>query len=177
MARVLLRAAAKHTVGTSDTRRTSNFNADQQRESSFTTAVLLEQTARMIKYGIGATITGVIEALGILQALLSTMSNYADSRLLQLMEAIASSARSILQPMVESDDEVRWIWEISDLTLATMVGIVRFGLLTDPRGFDAINDFESREWLRVNGASEKFAELGNGQRPLRPRIWLPSRRH
>ena len=154
MARVLLRAAAKHTVGTSDTRRTSNFDADRQRESSFTTAVLLEQTARMIKYGIGATITGVIEALGILQALLSTMSNYADSRLLQLMEAIASSARSILQPMVESDDEVRWIWEISDLTLATMVGIVRFGLLTDPRGFDAINEFESREWLRVNGASE-----------------------
>ena len=35
-----------------------------------------------------------------------------------------------------------------------MVGIVRFGLLTDPRGFDAINEFESQEWLRINGASE-----------------------
>jgi uncharacterized protein with NAD-binding domain and iron-sulfur cluster len=154
MARVLLNAAEKRTAGTRDSFRSSEFNSDLQRQTSLTSDVLLEQIARMIKYGIGATLTGVIEALGILQALLSSISSYADGPILQFMEAIASSTRNLLQPMVESDDEVRWIWEITDLTLATMVGIVRFGLLTDPRGFDAINEFESREWLRINGASE-----------------------
>ena len=153
MARVLLNAAEKQFVGTPNLRR-GQFNADPQRQTSFTSDVLLEQIARMIKYGIGGTLTGVIEALGLLQALLSTISSYADGAILRFMEAIASSTRNILQPMVESDDEVRWIWEITDLTLSTMVGIVRFGLLTDPRGFDAINEFESSEWLRVNGASE-----------------------
>src|SRR5262249_7948442 len=34
-------------------------------------------------------------------------------------------------------------------------GVVRFGVLTDPRGFDAINDYEMRDWLRLNGASER----------------------
>ena len=34
-----------------------------------------------------------------------------------------------------------------------MRGIVRFGLLTDARGFDAIDDYDCREWLLLNGAS------------------------
>ena len=42
-----------------------------------------------------------------------------------------------------------------DLTLAIMVGIVRFGLLTNPRGFDAIDEYECLEWLRINGASDR----------------------
>lgn len=152
MARVLLNAAQMRTANASDSFGSSGVNS--QRQSSFTPDVLWEQIARLVKYGIGATLTGVIEALGILQTLLNTISNYALGPILQFVEAIASSTRNILQPMVESDDEVRWIWEITDLMLATMVGIVRFGLLTDPRGFDAINDFESREWLRINGASD-----------------------
>ena len=41
-----------------------------------------------------------------------------------------------------------------DLTLAVMTGIVRFA--SQPtRGFDAIDDYELREWLRLNGASER----------------------
>ena len=42
-----------------------------------------------------------------------------------------------------------------DIVVATMVGVLRFGLLTHPRGLDAINDYESRDWLRMNGASER----------------------
>ncbi|MFZ0678989.1 NAD(P)-binding protein [Candidatus Binatus sp.] len=154
MARVLLNAAQMRTEEPSDLSGTSDLNERWRRHRSITPDVLMEQLARLTKYSIGATITGVIEALGILQALVAGISNYAGGPILQFIETIASSTRSILRPMVESDDEVRWIWEITDLMLATMVGIVRFGLLTDPRGFDAINDFESREWLRINGASE-----------------------
>ena len=46
-------------------------------------------------------------------------------------------------------------WEIIDLVLANLVGAVRYKLLTDPRGLDAINHLDHREWLRVNGASER----------------------
>ncbi len=42
-----------------------------------------------------------------------------------------------------------------DLTLAVIRGALRHRLLTHPRGFDAVNDYECREWLRLNGASER----------------------
>ncbi len=53
------------------------------------------------------------------------------------------------------DDHIRYQWEIVDLILANLVGAVRFKLLTDPRGLDAINHLDQREWLRLNGASER----------------------
>jgi len=36
-----------------------------------------------------------------------------------------------------------------------MTGAVRFRLMTDPRGLSAIDGYECREWLRMNGASER----------------------
>jgi uncharacterized protein with NAD-binding domain and iron-sulfur cluster len=52
------------------------------------------------------------------------------------------------------------VWHVIDLTLATLRGIVRFGLLTDPRGFDAVDDYDSREWLLLCGASESAVNSG-----------------
>ena len=39
-----------------------------------------------------------------------------------------------------------------------MRGILRFGLVSDPGGLDAINDYDFRDWLRMNGASERSLE-------------------
>ena len=50
------------------------------------------------------------------------------------------------------------LWQGIDLAMASMRGILRFGLVSDPRGFDAINDYDFREWLRINGASERSLE-------------------
>ncbi len=55
---------------------------------------------------------------------------------------------------------VRRVWQVIDLTLATLRGEVRFGLMTDPRGFDAIDDYDCREWLLLNGASESSVDSG-----------------
>lgn len=52
-----------------------------------------------------------------------------------------------------ADDPHRFLWEVADLTLATMVGLIRHRVVFDPRGLDAIDDYECREWLRMNGAS------------------------
>ena len=34
------------------------------------------------------------------------------------------------------------------------------GLAIDPRGFDAINDYDWRDWLRLHGASEQSLDSG-----------------
>jgi uncharacterized protein with NAD-binding domain and iron-sulfur cluster len=61
-------------------------------------------------------------------------------------------------------------------------GGIRFRLVFDPRGFDAIDDYDSREWLRLNGASHgsidsafiralyDLAFAYEGGNPDRPRI-------
>ena len=71
------------------------------------------------------------------------------------MEAIAAAVRKQFEQLVATDDHIRYQWEIVDLILANLVGAIRFKLLTDPRGLDAINHFDHREWLRLNGASER----------------------
>ena len=47
-----------------------------------------------------------------------------------------------------------------DLILATLRGATLTGLAVDPRGFDAINDYDWREWLRLHGASEASLDAG-----------------
>jgi uncharacterized protein with NAD-binding domain and iron-sulfur cluster len=75
--------------------------------------------------------------------------------LLPVLEAIASALRKQFEAIVASDDRTRHQWEIIDLVLANIVGAVRYKLLTDPRGLDAINHLDHREWLLENGASER----------------------
>jgi uncharacterized protein with NAD-binding domain and iron-sulfur cluster len=77
---------------------------------------------------------------------------------------------------------VRRLWEVVDLLLAVIRGGIRFRLIFDPRGFDAIDEYDSREWLRLNGASPgsidsafiralyDLAFAYEGGNPARPRI-------
>jgi uncharacterized protein with NAD-binding domain and iron-sulfur cluster len=74
--------------------------------------------------------------------------------ILGLIEAVAATVKARVEYWVAADNHVRRRWEIVDLVLAVLVGVARFGLLTDPRGLDAINHFDCRDWLRLNGASE-----------------------
>jgi uncharacterized protein with NAD-binding domain and iron-sulfur cluster len=110
---------------------------------------------RILKYGMLATMASLIEAVGILEVLFGALPQYSESVILRLLEAIGSSARRQLEDFADEDDEVRRVWEVIDVVLATLEGIVRFGLVYDPRGFDAIDDYDWREWLRLNGASER----------------------
>src|SRR3954470_21628779 len=57
--------------------------------------------------------------------------------------------------MTRTDDGLRRLWEVVELVLATIRGIIRDRLTIDPRGFDAIDQYDCREWLRMNGASER----------------------
>jgi uncharacterized protein with NAD-binding domain and iron-sulfur cluster len=128
---------------------------DEPRPRSVLTAEgLTESIGRLFKYGLLATLAGLVEAVGILEAVLGSMGDYPPGTVLRLVNAVAANTRHQLEKLAQDDDEVRRLWEVVDLSLAIMRGIVRFGLVTDPRGFDAIDEYEISEWLRLNGASQ-----------------------
>ena len=116
---------------------------------------LMEGLTRLAKYGVLSTMAGVIEGLAILEVALKSLPTYPDNLLLSFLENVASYVRDQFEEVVTDDDELRYKWEIIDLVVAILIGFVRSGLLYDPRGLDAINEYDCREWLRENGASER----------------------
>src|SRR6185369_2795337 len=78
----------------------------------------------------------------------------------RFLDAAVANARRLLESRLESDPELRRVWQVIDLALATLRGQMRFGLTTDPRGFDAIDDYDCREWLLLNGAAESSVDSG-----------------
>jgi len=97
----------------------------------------------------------LVEALAVLQAGLTTLPSPLAGPLTRLAEWIADQARRWLEKNLIAEQRFQHVWEVVDLVLAVVVGTVRFGLLTHPRGLEAIDDYECREWLRLNGASER----------------------
>ena len=143
--------------GSRPTARTAPESSRSSDETQATSSAgeVAEAVTRLIKYGLLATIAGLGEAVALLEVMLRALPQYPTSIIISLLGAVGYEARRQIEPLIENDDELRRLWEVIDLTLAVMTGIVRFGLATDPRGFDAIDDYELREWLRLNGASER----------------------
>lgn len=111
--------------------------------------------ADFMKYGGLASLSALIQALGLLDEVARSMPRIPSEVILRFHAAIAEAARGQVARMTEGNDALRRLWEIIELVLATIRGIIRFGLLTDPKGFDAIDQYDCREWLRLNGASER----------------------
>ncbi|MDJ0789012.1 MAG: NAD(P)-binding protein [Myxococcota bacterium] len=117
-----------------------------------------EQLERISRYGQLATLTTAIEAIRVAEGALLNLSAYPENAVLTLLDVIGRAASSRIEALVQSDDELRRVWEMVDLVLAVVRGSIRFGLVTDPRGFEAIDDYDCREWLLLNGASEASAD-------------------
>jgi len=124
------------------------------------TSAVLEGISRLFQYGELATLAGLVQAIGLLEIAFGSFSQYPENIILRLLDAVASSARTVLESRLEHDIGLRRVWQIIDVTLATLRGEVRFGVLTDPRGFDVIDEYDGREWLRLNGASESSLNSG-----------------
>jgi uncharacterized protein with NAD-binding domain and iron-sulfur cluster len=139
---------------TSDARR-SNQSGPTPKEAQGDQSTRL---ARLLGLGWIATTAGLIEAVELLETAFAPRSIFQVNGIAQLLEVIASSARRQLESLIENDPELSVLWQGIDLATAAMRGILRFGLVSDPRGFDAINDYDFREWLRINGASERSLE-------------------
>lgn len=100
-----------------------------------------------------ATAAALAEALGVASALLR--SGAPGETALRTIEATCAELRQWVEDRWLADSGHRFLWEIADLTLATIVGLVKHGVVVDPRGLDAIDDYECRAWLKMNGASER----------------------
>ena len=141
------------TFRTSDT---TSPNPDLERgQAANDPDAIMARVTGLLRLGALASAAVAVEALALLEAALKSLATVPQSVILKLMEAIAAAVRKQFEQLVASDDHVRYQWEIVDLILANLVGAIRFGLLADPRGLDAINHLDQREWLRLNGASER----------------------
>ncbi len=111
-----------------------------------------------MSYGGLASLSALIQALGLLDEVARLMPRFPSETILRFHAAIADAARAQIERMTGDNDGLRRLWEIIELVLATIRGIIRFGLVTDPKGFDAIDAYDCREWLRLNGASERAVD-------------------
>lgn len=125
---------------------------------------LLRLVKRALEYGaIGAAAT-LVEVLARFEVLLDSIPNGSYSPfpdVVNLARNITDAIRNALESVIRKSDETRYIWEIIDLVLAIFWGIFnpKYRELWDPaKGFDAINDYECREWLIDNGASPTAAK-------------------
>ena len=109
---------------------------------------------RFLTYGQFATIAGLMKASEALMTIIETMSPIPDQLVSPLLARIADGARHQLDRLTADSTELRRIWEIVDIVLAIMRGCVVDGVITHPRGFEVIDDYDWCDWLRRHGASE-----------------------
>lgn len=74
--------------------------------------------------------------------------------LLDLAEQTAKALRDWTQKRFLADHPDRHIWLVAELVMASLVGTVRHRLIAHPEGLDSLDDWDCRDWLRANGASE-----------------------
>ncbi len=130
------------------------------RATTSTGESLGDQISRFFEYSELATLGGLIQGVATLETMIGELAQYPDALPLRLLDALTRNARVVFETRLQRNISLRRIWQVIDLTLATLRGILRFGLLTDPRGFDAIDDYDSREWLLLCGASEAAVDSG-----------------
>jgi uncharacterized protein with NAD-binding domain and iron-sulfur cluster len=126
----------------------------------FATGDLVASATRFLGYGTLAGCAALIHGVTLVEAMLRASPAVPDTLVERVLDAITSAARAQIEARAASDPQIRRLWTIGDLTLATMRGMLRSGLLTDPRGFDAIDDYDCREWLMSNGATEASVDSG-----------------
>lgn len=114
---------------------------------------LAARLAHLAKLGRFAGAAALAEGLGLLAALARSVTAADAGGLMAASEGVLSRLRQVIEDRWIADDRNRFLWEVADLTLATVTGLLRYGVMTDPRGLDAIDDYECREWMRINGAS------------------------
>lgn len=114
----------------------------------------------MIEHGQLATLAGMVEGAHLLEMALGSLGGRSDNLLLKFIDDMAANARDVLESRLQDNWELKRVWEVIDLTLATLRGEVRFGVFTNPDGFDVIDDYDCREWLLLNGASPTSVDSG-----------------
>jgi uncharacterized protein with NAD-binding domain and iron-sulfur cluster len=121
---------------------------------------VIEHVTRLFRYGVLSTTGGLVTATSVLGAIFKSLPTYPQNVVLDLLSRVAATVRMQLERVLIENEKIVHKWEVIDLVIAIMVGIVRDGLYYHPKGFDAINHYECLDWLRMNGASERSLKSG-----------------
>ena len=117
---------------------------------------------RAIAYGRLTLSAAIAEALDIVNHIVSgggeDWRKAPQSQLSALLLSLSAIARGQIAHLTQNNTEMRRVWEIVDVVLAIVRGILRDGLLFNPAGLDAIDHMDWRDWLRKHGASEAAME-------------------
>jgi uncharacterized protein with NAD-binding domain and iron-sulfur cluster len=132
----------------------SNSSAADNCYSKAGAESILEVVSDVAKRGQLTSVIGLFEALQALEVLLEIVPRFPTAPAEQLLKLLRSYVNKAIQHQTSCDDESRRLWIMADIILACVQGAVRFDLFTDPRGFDAIDDYDWRDWLMLNGASQ-----------------------
>jgi uncharacterized protein with NAD-binding domain and iron-sulfur cluster len=119
---------------------------------------VLEGISRFLRLGQLGTFGALLEALRLLEVAVAAFPAYPENLIVRFHEAISTAVRAQLEALIVRDNELRRMWEILDLTFALVRGAMRFRLLTHPHGFDAVDEYDCREWLLLNGASKRSVD-------------------
>lgn len=114
------------------------------------TSGLRDIAGRLAGYaGLGG-LAAVLEALRAVELVVGQSTE----QIINPINAIAGATRALLQDYVRERDELRRLWGVIDVALASMRGLADPKLLRENRGFDPLDRFDCREWLLKHGASE-----------------------
>lgn len=120
----------------------------------------LQKLASWLRYGRLAALAGASEVVMLLDKLAQGKLQEAQAPLSALLERLQSVLVAERVRLTEGADDARRVWEVIDLVLAIFRGLVQGGTFMDPRGLDALDEHDIRDWLRRWGASE--ASLASG---------------
>jgi uncharacterized protein with NAD-binding domain and iron-sulfur cluster len=120
-----------------------------------TIASVVIKMTHFLKIGALSSVAALSEAIGLLAAVTRALPLFPEKLVGSLLETVVGNIRGRLEQLVGTEDGLQYKWEVVDLVLAFLTGCVRFRLMTDPRGMSAIDQYECRDWLRMNGASER----------------------
>ncbi len=117
--------------------------------------LLVDAMARMLRVGTLTTLSGLAQAVLILETALRDRMNLAGKEyfVLEFLDAVVVNVRRQLQDVVGIDPEIRRKTELVDLVMTSIAGILRDELLAAPNGLDAIDHLDAREWLARHGAT------------------------
>lgn len=121
---------------------------------------LLTLVDRFVKYGETVSLTALHHLTWVLQIALIDIGRLPPGPVLELLNVLKRNVLAQLREVARNHRSAGRVWSLIDVTFATLRGIVSDGLLTDPRGLDAISDYDCLEWLLRHGAAPESVDSG-----------------
>ncbi len=119
-----------------------------------------QQLGTWLRYGRLAALAGASEVVMLLEQLGQGRLREAQAPLAQLLQRLQGALVAERTRLIEGADDARRVWHVIDLVLAIFRGLVQSGTFLDPRGLDALDEHDIRDWLRSWGAQEDSLSSG-----------------